>query len=231
MTARPCLLALGAVVLATTARAESPPSNQSSGKPGYRRDNGRIPETGPKVNAARLAKLRADFYRAAAEPDPARRAEAVLPFLDRVDGPAYGEVLDVLAACGKPAVSLLRQVVADEDRPGHYDLLGALVRAAGDDAAAELEALLREERTYWDNLGLNLDDPVKVARPRFQFLVEILTHLRELGYRDEGGLVRAVRDRFGDHPILCDYGKELEQGTPVGPSPVVRAADSILSRK
>jgi hypothetical protein len=74
---------------------------------------------------------------------------------------------------------------------------------------------------YWNNLGMNLDDEGKIDRKRVAFLVEMLGHLRKLDYRDAWALVAAVRDQFRDHPLLGDRG---------GPSPVVAAADAILSR-
>jgi len=172
-----------------------------------------------------------DFQRAAAEPDPSRRAEAVRPFLDSADGSCYVQVLEVWAGCGKAALPVLRTLSADETRTDRSCLVDTLVRAGGKDAVADLERLLEVERTYWDNLGLNLDEESKIPHARFQLLVDILGHLGELGYRDGNVLVRAIHDRFDDHPILRDYGKQRAGASRAGPSQVVEAAQVILLRK
>jgi hypothetical protein len=172
------------------------------------------------------AEPRGDLKRAAAEPDPARRAEAVLPYLDAADGLCYGDVLDIWAGCGKAANPVLRQLAADEGRPDRATFVDALVRAAGKEAIPDLERLLRQERTYWNNLGLNLDEESKVSSARFQCLIAILGRLDELGYRDGQGLVRSIRARFDDHPILRRYGTACKGEL----SPVVAVADAILAR-
>jgi hypothetical protein len=176
------------------------------------------------------ANPREELRRAAAESDVARRAEAVLPILDADNGIVYLEVLDVWVGCGKAALPVLRSLIADETRSDRSNLVDTLVRAGGEDAVAELERMLGEERTFWDNLGLNLDEESKIPHARVQYLVDVLGHLRELGYRDSKSWVRAVRDRFDDQPILRDYGKARQGDRCVGSSPVVEAAQAILSR-
>ena len=108
----------------------------------------------------------------------------------------------------------------NESRADRYSFLATLVEAGGENSVGELERLLADERVYWNNLGMNLDDERKIDRPRVQFLGEILHHLGKFTYRDEQGLVRAVRDQFRDHPLL---GRST-------PSPIVEAADAILAR-
>src|SRR2546430_616279 len=88
----------------------------------------------------------------------------------------------------KAALPVVRRLIEDETRPNHYDFLGMLVRIGGKDALPELQHLLREEKVYWHNLGLNVDEESKISRRRFDYLVELLTHLGELGYRDDQGL-------------------------------------------
>ncbi len=169
-----------------------------------------------------LGAARADdgFRAAAAVSDPARRAEAVLPYLDAGDPALYARVLDVWSGCGAPALSVVRSLVDDETRTDRANFLDPLCRAAGKDATAELARLLGAEAAFWDNLGLNLDEPAKVAPARVHFLVELLRRLDARGYRDERGLVRAVRDRFADQPVLRECG-----GT------VLSAANAVLARR
>jgi len=180
--------------------------------------------------ASARANPREGLRKAAAEPDAARRAEAVMPILDAGNGMVYLEVQEVWVGCGKAALPILRVLIADETRSDRSCLLDTLVRAGGRDAVADLERMLSEERTFWDNLGLNLDEESKVSRARVQYLVDVLGHLGEFGYRDGNAVVRAIRDRFTDQPILRDYGKARQGDRRVGTSPVVEAAEAILSR-
>jgi hypothetical protein len=173
------------------------------------------------------AEPRAELRKAAAEPDLARRAEAVLPLLDADHGNIYLKVLDVWVGCGKAALPALRSLLADETRSDRSCLIDTLVRAGGTEALADLEHMLGEERAYWDNLGLNLDEESKISRSRVEYLVTILGHLRQFVYQDRNACVRAIRDRWTDQPILRNYGKER----PGDPSPVVEAAQAILSRQ
>jgi hypothetical protein len=147
-------------------------------------------------------------------------AEAVLPLLDSGDPRVYAEAVDRLTRGGTTALPVLRQLIADEFRADRYYFLDTLVRAGGRVSVADLERFLREEKVYWNNLGLNLDDESKVPQPRLRFLIDLLAHLERFGYRDEYGLVRAVRDQFCDHPLLCICG-----------TPVVGIAEAILATK
>lgn len=183
------------------------------------------------LTACVRAEPREVLRKAAAEPDAARRAEAVLPLLDAGNGDVYLEVLDVWVGCGKAALPVLRSLLADETRSDRCSLVDTLVRAGGKDAVAELERMLGEERTFWDNLGLNLDEESKIPHARVQYLVGVLGHLSQFDYRDGNSCVRAIRDRFDDQPILRDYGKARQGDRRVGESPVIEAAQAILSRR
>jgi hypothetical protein len=185
--------------------------------------------SGTTTRVAEAAEIHRDFELAAAERDPARRAEAVLPFLYRGDVSLYLEVHKAWANCGTAALPVLRTLIADESRADRYAFLDTLVRAGGKRSVPDLVSLLREEQVYWNNLGMNLDEECKVSQARFEFLVDLLTNLHALAYRDTDGFVRLVRDRFRDHPLLCDFGKERNGGMPVGVSPVVQAAEAILA--
>src|ERR1051325_4559579 len=86
-----------------------------------------------------------------------------------------------------PAQSL-RPLIADETRTDRALLVERFMDAAGKGAIADLKRWLGEERRFWDNLGLNLDEESKVSRPRFDYLVELLRQLDKLGYRDDDSL-------------------------------------------
>jgi hypothetical protein len=165
--------------------------------------------------------LQADAVAVAARPitaDPFRRAEAVVPLLDAGNPRLDAEARRILVQCGTGALPVLRQLIGDELRPDRFSFLATLVEAGDRASVPYLERLLREEKVYWNNLGMNLDDASKIDRARVQFLVDLLTHLQAFGYRDEQEVVSAVRDQFRDHPLLCTEDR------------VVEAANALLSR-
>src|SRR5438105_9614018 len=160
------------------------------------------------------------FDLAIGQTDPAMRATALAPFVDPADPVRHQEALDALADCGPAAVEVLRSLAADET---HFressPILRALVSAGGKAALPVLEQLLRDDKTYWNNLGMNLDDTDKIPVFRIDRLVAILEHLAPLGYRDGDRLVRELRAQFDDHPLLRQQ------------SQIIEAADVILSRQ
>jgi hypothetical protein len=109
-----------------------------------------------------------------------------------------------------PDQGTLRSLLADETQMDrHREALDRLVRAEGTAAIPTLEALLRDERTFWNNLGMNLDEPAKLPAVRVVRLATILHHLAALGYRDPEHLVRDVHERFREHPVLCAHGRPV----------------------
>jgi hypothetical protein len=171
------------------------------------------------------------FDQAASETDPAKRAEAVLPFLDPADPVRYRDTLNILEGCGKASLPTLQSVLADETRFRESpQLLQTLAKAGGKAAIPVLENLLRDDKVYWNNLGMNLDEPQKIPAARAERLVSILRHLAGMGYRDRHHLVRDVRDRFSEHPILCNYGRSAAGDGGMSSCPVIDAAQTILSR-
>ena len=118
----------------------------------------------------------------------------------------------------RPGAAELRSLLADETcMQQHRDLLDSLVRTEGRAAIPMLEALLRDDVVFWNNLGMNLDEPTKLPAVRVDRLTAVLHHLAVLGYRDPHHLVRDVRDRFRDHPVLCEHAR-----------PIAAAAEAIL---
>ncbi len=151
--------------------------------------------------------------------DPAQRAEALVVRLDSPAAGAYAEAIAGWQQCGPAALPVLQSLLADETRMDrHRDLLDCLVGAGGTSAVPVLERLLRDEKVFWNNLGMNLDEPTKLPTVRVERLAAILHHLAALGYRDPEHLVRDVSDRFRDHPVLCEHGQ-----------PVIAAARQILA--
>jgi hypothetical protein len=89
-------------------------------------------------------------------------------------------------------------------------ILNELVKAGGKTAIPILEQLLRDEKTYWNNLGLNLDDADKIPAVRIERTLALLEHLATLGYRDRGHIVRDLRDQFRDHPLFQHETRVIE---------------------
>jgi hypothetical protein len=161
-----------------------------------------------------------DLDRAIAEPDALERARAIEPFVDPADPVRHEKALAALADCGPAALEVLRPLLVEETRFGESpSLLKTLVKAGGDKAVPILEHLLRDEKTYWNNLGMNLEDPDKIPAARIDRILAILDQLTALSYRDHARLVGDLRDQFRDHPVLGTCG------------PVIEAAGAILSRR
>jgi hypothetical protein len=111
---------------------------------------------------------------------------------------------------GTAVLPELQSRLADETcMERHCELLDCLVRADGKSAIPVLERLLRDDKIFWNNLGMNLDEPAKLPAVRVERLAAILHHLAVLGYRDPLHLVRDVHERFRDHPVLCEHGRAV----------------------
>jgi hypothetical protein len=169
------------------------------------------------------------FLGLAPQSGAAERAQALASRLDPADPTRYADALAALQNCGPAALPVFRTLLADETRFRESPLLlDSLVKAAGKTAIPVLEDLLRDEKTYWNNLGMNLDDPDKIPAIRADRLVAILRHLAALGYRDRYQLVRDLRDQFRDHPVLNEYGRT---GGSMTDCPILEAANRLVSAK
>src|SRR5436305_14425905 len=112
-------------------------------------------------------------------------------------------VTAIAVLTGPAAVPVLQPLLSDETRRDqHPAILESLVRAAGPDAIPVLERLLRDEKTFWNNLGMNLEEPAKLPPGRADQLASILHQLAVLGYLDIHGLDRDAHDQYTDHAIL-----------------------------
>src|SRR5436309_15338088 len=99
--------------------------------------------------------------------EPTGHAEALVPLLDAPAEGAYAQALAGWQECGKAAVPVLQALLADEARIAqHRDLLDCLVRAGGTAAIPVLQRMLGDEQVYWNNLGMNLDEPAKLSGVR-----------------------------------------------------------------
>jgi len=125
-----------------------------------------------------LGRLRADLGRAAAVPDPAKRAVALCPFLDSDVYDARRAAFQSLGECGEPALPTFRKLLGDSSLGRrHAEVVEALGKVRGRQAGRELAVLLGRELVFWQREGPRL--------PR--------------GWWNGGGLKWAEVERLRDH--------------------------------
>jgi hypothetical protein len=190
-----------------------------------------VTERGLKDQVAEASKVQAELLKAAADPDPTKRARAVLPFLDnrKFYGP-HTETLKILASCGSNVLPVLRPLLQDDSRMRlHSDLIAVIGKGAGKEATADLEKLLERELIYWKNVAPNLDkwwgqEPMTAHYGR---LVAVLRQLKAIGYQDERKLVRSLREFWQSKPQLDYIGKG---DRPESKSQMVEEAEAIIGK-
>jgi hypothetical protein len=188
-------------------------------------------EGGLKDKVTEASRVQAKLLKAVADPDPTKRARAVLPFLDnrKFYGP-HTETLKILAGCGSNVLPVLRPLLEDNSRMSlHSDLIAVIGKAAGKDAVGDLEKLLDRELIYWKNVAPNLDkwwgqEPMTAHYGR---LVSALRQLHAIGYTDERRLVRTLRDFWQSKPQLDYIGKG---DRPESKSQMVEEAEAIIGK-
>jgi hypothetical protein len=188
-----------------------------------------------KDRVVKAARVQEEFNRAAGDPDPTKRARAVLPFLDmrKTYGP-YGESLKVLSGCGSTALPVLRPLLEDEGQLRlHIDIIGVIGKAAGPEATADLEKVLEQELVYWKNNAPALgmwwgQEPMTTHYGR---VIAVLRQMKAIGYQDGRGLVAKLRDFWAATPQLDYVGKGTgPDGKLVGKSQVVEEAEAVLKK-
>lgn len=107
--------------------------------------------TEEKLKALVLEKSKncGDFEKAAALPDPEKRANAIFPFTEADKHRMREKAFNTLGECGIPALPRLRQILGNEqllDR--HYLAVKALAKAGDWSAGQEIVSLLRSELEY-----------------------------------------------------------------------------------
>jgi hypothetical protein len=177
--------------------------------------------------------VKQDMNKVAAQADPAKRAEAIVRFIDSdIYGP-YWDTFEILGGCGNAAVPVCRKLLADPkravDNPKarssiHSHVIEAMVKAAGVEVRGDLITLLEDEQAYWKKTGPTLkmwwgQEPMTNHYSR---LHTILHQLAKIGITPEQEkLVAAVRDLW----------KSLPQLDSIGNSQIAQAAEAVLKKE
>jgi hypothetical protein len=142
----------------------------------------RMSERQLRERVRQLGRLRADLGRAAAVPDPGKRAVALCPFLDSDLYAARRAAFQSLGECGEPALPTFRKLLADGSLGRrHAEVVEALGKVRGRQAGRELALLLGRELAFWQREGPRL--------PR--------------GWWNGAGLKSAEAERFRDRYCLA----------------------------
>jgi len=111
---------------------------------------GRMTVAQARARILERIKSSSDFEKAAALPDPAERAAALVPLTEVQEHRARERAFNALGECGAPALPLLRRMLQDPslaDR--HYLVVKALAKAGGIHVGPEVTSLLRAELAFW----------------------------------------------------------------------------------
>src|SRR5262245_7902488 len=179
-------------------------------------------------------RVQSRLERAAAEPDRAKRGQALVPFLDEPTFGSRDAACDALAGCGRDALVVLRPLLADDRRLSqHGDFLTVMTRAAGKEARPDLEKMLEQELDYWKKVGPGLDQwwAREPMTRHYCRLITVLREMKRIGYADDRKLVRQLRDYWASLPQLDYIGKGIgADGKPVVRSKLVEESEPGIGK-
>lgn len=127
-------------------------------------------ETDTKARVLELRRLKEQLRVALQLKDPNERARALLPVM--AIGAAGDTALDALVGCGRAAVPVFEELLADPATYRSDDLVPALFEAIGSAAAPILGGVLDrqaarlEHVTRWDEAWVHAEDPEALRRRR-----------------------------------------------------------------
>jgi hypothetical protein len=117
----------------------------------------RMTEQEVRGRLRRLARVRTDFDRAAAVPDPAGRAAALCAFVGSDLEIAQWAALESLKGCGEATLPALHKLLADDAlTPHHKAVVRTLIEIGGKEIERELVAMLGRELAFWKKEGPKL---------------------------------------------------------------------------
>src|SRR5262249_25895851 len=191
-------------------------------------------EEGLRQLVKKALEVQRALSKAAAEPSTAKRAEAVLPFVDEETYGCSSAAFKILAGCGKDVLPVLRPLLNDERRlPVHPKVIEIMTQAAGKAAQPDLERVLAEELVYWKKVGPTLgkwwgQEPMS---SHYCLLHAVLIQLKKIDYTDERKMVAALRDYWRSLPPPDYIPKSVDaDGKYVGRSQMVEAAEAIIGK-
>jgi len=159
--------------------------------------------------------------------DPARRAKALITFLDPTRGEALREALRDITKCGQPAWPALRPLLSDDEYlPIHRHIIHISAMVAAKAAVPEMERIVQEESEYWRSLPR--EDSKTYTSPNsdhYSRLSAALGGLITAGYVDHKGIVASLIREWDLSPSLRHLGSNDRRRR----SPILELADRIAS--
>ncbi|MBA3765699.1 MAG: hypothetical protein H0W99_01675 [Acidobacteria bacterium] len=164
--------------------------------------------------------------------DPARRAEALQPFVGDQLFFANQAAFEGLAKCGEAALPVLRKIMNDDSLvETQENAIEAFAQAGGNTVADELTALVEKElkfwqqtaptlqKGWWNGAGFASIDEVEPLRDRYGKVYRALIALKPMRYRPCEKIVTEFRDYWRSLSQLDDKS---------GLDQISEACDSIL---
>ena len=116
------------------------------------------------------------FELAASEPDPVRRAEALVPFLAVGEYRAHERAFNALTGCGVPALTPMRSILKDEKCASEHNLvLRNIAKVGGIRVGAEITQLIVGELAF-----MKQNDLVKTAKSWNELSQDARNHFGKL---------------------------------------------------
>lgn len=161
------------------------------------------------------------FLQTAAISDPARRAEALAAYVHHSLYQARAAALEALGRTGKPALLVLRRMLADDSFLDiHYQLIEVLAEVGKGDVGPDLTALVEKglefwrftgpglKKGWWNGKGFYSLEEAMPLRDRYMDVYGALLALRKRPYRESEKVVIQFRDFWRSLPQLEEIGMD-----------------------
>jgi hypothetical protein len=166
------------------------------------------------------------FGLAASEPDPVRRAESLVPFLDVGDYRTRQRAYNAMSECGAPALPYLRSMLNDDDCIiARSFVVRSLVKAGGIRVGGDLAQYLSREAAFLTENDLiqgaeQWNELSQAARCHYGSLEQALDSLNQIEYTD------AVQDVDEVLAVL----KDQDAAGPIKWEPMIRRCEWYIAR-
>jgi hypothetical protein len=176
--------------------------------------------------------VRDSLLKTAAISDPGRRAEALASYAHHSLREARGAAFEALIRTGKPALPVLRRMLADDSLLNIHDqLINVLAEVGKGDVGPDLTAVVERglefwrltgpglKKGWWNGQGFDSWEDAVLLRDRYSEVYRALLALRKRPYRESEKVVTQFRDLWRSLPQLQEIGSDQ----------MTQACDDLLS--
>ena len=163
--------------------------------------------------------VRDSLLQTAAISDPARRAEALASYVHHSLREARAAAFEALIRTGKPALPVLRRMLADDSLLNIHDqLIDVLAEVGKGDVGPDLTAVVERglefwrltgpglKKGWWNGKGFDSWEDAVPLRDRYMEVYRALLALRKRPYRESEKVVTQFRDFWRSLPQLEEIG-------------------------